>query len=414
MRILICRIQYYTSNIHHVSYISAAYTYHRIYSPYLYILPYTLPLFSHTLIYTLLFSTVYTYTYTVSIVLSGKWDNPRFAMLVCQILCHLSFCHEKANQMVFEAHIMMTFHLLYRKKLCSSKAACMIAIILRNLSYESYVRPQLLSQNCTLLLGTMFIDVLDNARDDIGFIRPCVLPFLYNISLDVETHMQILDQDIMSLLNALIETQQQRTPPTGEEEEEEEGSSTDSGSSSGDSGSEDSSDSEYSDDFDKSTADNTNANTNANAIFTTASKSLSNEGQNTASPSTTSAPTHPTPTPTTTNDVGESREKGAEQVQGSNSSSNKSQDDDELDNIVKLKQRTESERKLSKALHKSSHKVKVDSEVMTTEDVLFISATINLLSQTEACQTRMIDSDCVRILIYLSRHENTGECMVDV
>ena len=267
----------------------------------------------------------------------------------------------------------------------------MIAIILRNLSYESYVRPQLLSQNCTLLLGTMFIDVLDNARDDIGFIRPCVLPFLYNISLDTETHMQILDQDIMSLLNALIETQQQRVPSSGEE------SSTDSSSESEGEGS---SDSEYSDDFDKSTADNTNA----NAITTSSKKAISS--------SATAAPTYATPI--STNGVEKSEEKEAEQVQGSNSSSNKSQDDDELDNIVKLKQRTESERKLSKALHKSSHKVKIDSEVMTTEDVLFISATINLLSQTEACQTRMIDSDCVRILIYLSRHENTGECIVYV
>ena len=139
-------------------------------------------------------------TSLVSAVISGKWNSPLFAMRVCQIFCLLSFSYERAESMVFDSQITLAFHLLYRNQICTPKAACLIAICLRNLSFDVKARVQLIKHNCLKLLGAVLTDVFTNSKNEFPFIRQCVLPFLHNVCLESSLHMEIMKQGLMKLL----------------------------------------------------------------------------------------------------------------------------------------------------------------------------------------------------------------------
>jgi hypothetical protein len=143
-------------------------------------------------------------TALVSVVISGRWVSAAFALRVCQIFCFFSFCSEQTERMVFESRIMIAFHTLYRSHLCTPKAACMISIVVRNLSaHNSSVRKALIEQNCIALIGEIFADILVDPQAEYEFIRPCLLPLLYHLCLETDLHGELVKQGLLRLLIGL-------------------------------------------------------------------------------------------------------------------------------------------------------------------------------------------------------------------
>lgn len=131
---------------------------------------------------------------------SGKIQSPHMAEEVVRCLYLLSFEMKHALQILLNGQIMLSMHIINKRKLCTPSIACMMTFILRNLSQSPEARESLVQENALSLLLSL-LEMYPSSKSEIF---SALSNLLYNLSKEEHLHEDLMSSNVMEVVSMMV------------------------------------------------------------------------------------------------------------------------------------------------------------------------------------------------------------------
>jgi hypothetical protein len=136
----------------------------------------------------------------VNAVMNGSITSTSTAEAVCRCLCFLSYTRDRSEIMIKQGHLIFGLHALRKTRHCNDMSAKMMAIIIRNLSFDSNMRKYIVHQDGVGFLWLIMRD-FPNAQQST---YTSGLLTLYNLSLETSLHQELIEQGFVDILYHIV------------------------------------------------------------------------------------------------------------------------------------------------------------------------------------------------------------------